>query len=442
VKGLAFAALGFLAAGSTAAAPAEVLTLERAVELALSNNRQVGIAALEVDRAEQRLGAARTNRLPSLSVDGTAGTTLTAISVTYPAGSFGDFPGTGPIPAEDTRIESPRSLAGNVSATLAQPLSQLKRIGLGTKLSEISRDLEREKLREQRAAVAGNTRRLYYGLLQIESSLRAAESQVALYRELERVVGQRVAQEAALPSDHLDVRARLASAEYQANSLRNERTSGQEQLNHLLGRELTREFELAEVGAPTTEELDLASALSRAIERRPDLAQARLSVDRADTDLRSKKAESIPDVSLSVSYVSFVNVDLVPRNIAIAGLQVKWEPFDWGKRKRERAEKALQVEQAKSGARERESAARLEVSRSFRKLQEARLLLQAQALGRQAAEEKLRVVTNKHREESALLKDVLEAQVALDQATYEHDRALTGFWTARADLQQAIGEER
>jgi outer membrane protein len=423
-------------------AAADVLTLDQAVELALTNNRRLGIAAMEVERAQHRVDASRAHRLPSLSFDGTMGSTLTTIRTTYPAGAFGDFPGIGPIPSQEATIEAAPSLAGNVSATLAQPLTQLKRINLGTRLSEITRETEREKLREQRAAVAADTRRLYYGLLQVESSLKAAESQVKLYRELDRIVGERVAQEAALRSDHLDVRARLASAEHQAGSLRNERTSGKEQLNHMMGREVTSDFETAAIPAPQAEELDLPSALSRAAALRPDLAQARLAVQQADTDLAMKRAESIPDVSLSVTYVSFVNVDLVPSNIAIAGLQVKWEPFDWGKRKKERAEKTLQVEQARNGARERESVARLEVSRYFRRLQEARLLLSARTLGREAEEEKLRVVTNRHREESALLKDVLEAQAALDQATYEYDRALAGFWTARADLQQAIGEER
>jgi outer membrane protein len=128
--------------------------------------------------------------------------------------------------------------------------------------------------------------------------------------------------------------------------------------------------------------------------------------------------------------------------VAIVGLQLKWEPFDWGRRGKEKAEKELQVEQAKSGAREAESRVRLEVAHAFRKLGEARLLLQAQRLGRDAAQERLRVVTLRNRQEASLLKDVLEAQASTSAAHAQYDQALMTYWTARADFRKALGEEQ
>jgi outer membrane protein TolC len=212
-------------------------------------------------------------------------------------------------------------------------------------------------------------------------------------------------------------------------------------MNHLLGRDLGAGFALAEVPEASLEEVDLPSAVSQALSRRADLAQARLNVERADTDRRLKKAESIPDLSLAVTYYSFYNVDLLPRNLAQAGLQLTWEPFDWGRKKKERAEKTLQVEQARRNVQEAESSARLEVAHHFRKLEEARLLVRAERLGREAAQEKMRTVAHRYREQAALLKDVLETQAALSSADNRYDRARLLYWTARADLQQALGEE-
>jgi outer membrane protein TolC len=420
----------------------EVLTLDEAVTLALQNNRGVAVAAMQVERAEKKVGAARARRLPSLEVQAMAGTTLNPIRISFPEGSFGTFPATGPIPSQDTVVEAPRSLTGNVNATLAQPLTQLHRIGLNTRLNELSRDSDRQKLREERASVVADVRRLYYGLLQTQSALRAKEEEVRVYQELDRVVGQQVAVEAALRSDGLEVKARLAGGEYERLSLQGDLATGKEQLNQLLGRDLTHDFAVAAVAEATVEEVDLASALARAIERRPDLAQARLSVEQADTDRRMKKAESIPELSLAVTYYSFINVDLLPRNIAQVGLQLKWEPFDWGRRGKERAEKQIQVEQAKTGAKDAEDRARIEVGQRFRKLQEARLLVDAERLGREASEEKLRVVASRHQQDASLLKDVLEAQAAMSAAQAKHDRALLTFWTAKADFQKAIGEEQ
>ncbi len=429
------------AAAETAPEIREVLTLDAAVALALENNRGVGMAAIAVERAERKVEAARTHRLPSLELQAMAGTTLTPISVTYPAGAFGSFPETGPIPGEDTVVETPRSLSGNVNATLAQPLTQLHRIGLNTKLNELSRDVEREKLREERATIAAEVRRLYYGLLQTKSALHAKQEQVGVYRELDRVVSEQLALEAVLASDALEVKARLASEEYELEGLRGDLATGKERMNQLLGRDIAHDFDVEAVAETSLEEVDLPSAIARALERRPDLGQARLAVEQADTDRRLKRAESIPDISLAVTYLSFVNVDLLPRNVAMAGVQLKWEPFDWGRRGKERAEKELGVQQAKSGARETEDAARIEVAQLFRSLREARLLIEAQRLAREAAREKLRVVTSRHRQDAALLKDVLEAEAELSAANAQYDRAYMTYWTARADFQKAIGEE-
>jgi outer membrane protein TolC len=420
---------------------ADVLSLDDAVSLALQNSRRLGIAALDVRRAEEKVAASRTKRLPNVQLEAMAGTTLNTIRVTFPEGAFGTFPSTGPIPDADTVVEAPRSLSGNVSATIAQPLTQLHRIGLGTKLQETSRDVEREKLREERAAVAAEVRQLYYGLLYAQSALAAAEEQVRVYRELDRVVGEQVAVEAALKADGLEVKARLAGEEYKLAGYRGELATAKERMNHLLGRDLSQDFSVQALPEASLEEVDLPSAMAKALQQRPDLAQARLAVEQADIDRRIKKAESIPDVSLALTYYSFINVDLLPRNIAQVGLQLKWEPLDWGRRARERAEKALQVEQAKTGVQEVEGKARIEVAHYFRELQEARLLLEAERLGREAAQERLRVASLRHRQDTALLKDVLEAQAATSAASAQFDRALQTYWTARADFQKALGEE-
>jgi outer membrane protein TolC len=40
------------------------------------------------------------------------------------------------------------------------------------------------------------------------------------------------------------------------------------------------------------------------------------------------------------------------------------------------------------------------------------------------------------------LKDVLQAQTSLANADYDYQKALLSFWTAKADFEKAIGEER
>ena len=154
-----------------------------------------------------------------------------------------------------------------------------------------------------------------------------------------------------------------------------------------------------------------------------------------------KRTERIPDVSLALSYTSNVNMDVLPRNLSAAGVQVKWEPFDWGRKGRELASKDRTIQQARLAVREAEDRAVIEINARYRKLTETRALLQVAQLGQDASREKLRVRTNQFQIQSALLADVLHQKVELADSTDRYQQALLAYWTAKADFDQAVGED-
>jgi len=119
-----------------AAQPAPVaitqrLTLDRAIQLAVENNRQIQTAALQLQKANEDVEVARTHRLPVFDIQGQAAQLLTPVDFAFPQGAFGEFPGVGPIPATDTDVSVPRQLTYYFSSQVSQPITQLFRIGLG-----------------------------------------------------------------------------------------------------------------------------------------------------------------------------------------------------------------------------------------------------------------------------------------------------------------------
>src|SRR5262249_42172247 len=160
-----------------------------------------------------------------------------------------------------------------------------------------------------------------------------------------------------------------------------------------------------------------------------DIREARLKVQQAEIDRRSTSAERIPDVSLALSYTSNFNIDALPRNLAAFGIQVKWEPWDWGRRGREVAAKAAVVEQAKLSVREVEDRAVLEINSRFRKLAEARAQLAVVDMARDVAREKLRVASNRYQVQAALLTDVLKLRSELADSNDSYQSTLMAFWT-------------
>jgi outer membrane protein len=146
-------------------------------------------------------------------------------------------------------------------------------------------------------------------------------------------------------------------------------------------------------------------------------------------------------VSAAVSYTSNFNMSVLPTNLATAGVQVKWEPFDWGRRSREMAAKSRTVEQAQLAVREAEDRAVVDINARFRALGEKRALLRVAEMAQGASREKLRVKSNQYQVQAALLNDVLQLRAELAGSDDRYQQALLAFWTAKADFELAIGEE-
>jgi outer membrane protein TolC len=200
-------------------------------------------------------------------------------------------------------------------------------------------------------------------------------------------------------------------------------------------------MELEDVTSISSLEVDLPAARAHALSNRPDVREARLKVKQAELDREAKRAERIPDVSLAASYTSNFNISVLPTNLATLGVQVKWEPFDWGRKSRELASRSHTVSQAQNGVRDAEDQAAIEINSRFRTLAEKRALLNVVAMSQTTAREKLRVKTNHYQIQSALLTDVLQLRTELADADDRYQQALLAFWTAKADFEQAVGEE-
>jgi outer membrane protein TolC len=242
-----------------------------------------------------------------------------------------------------------------------------------------------------------------------------------------------------LASDSMTVKAKLKQQRYQLLTLEDDFEVQKQSLNHLLGRDLRTQFTVEMQPVADVAESDLEIARKLALEQRPEVREARLQIKSAQLDVRRARAEYIPDVSLAVNYLSFQNVNFLPQNAGSAGLAVKWQPYDWGYKKHKIRELKHAAEQKELTEQDAEQRVLLDVEGKFRKLGETRMLLDAQTDAREAAEEKLREVTDQFTQQAALLSDLLQQQASVSQADAQYQQALAGFWMARAEFEKATG---
>src|SRR5215208_3187378 len=423
-----------------------VLTLDQAIALALKNNREAKNARLEIEKADDKLDAYRTRRLPSFKISSLVSQPLNSFDTTFERGVFGIYPGNIPVPLQDSVIKSSTNTTLLLAGQVTQPLTQLRRIGFQIKQQKLEVEISETKLHATEQSLVSEVKREYYAILQTEGAVRAAEESVKLYHELDRVTGEYVVQQVALKTDLMDVQTKVAKAEYEVLALNNSLSAQKEQLNHLLGRDVRTEFSVTdglETAQAAMRETDLMEARKRALEQRPEIREVRLRLQQANLDSRVKKSEFIPDVSLTLNTVTTVNYsNFVPRSANGIGIQVEWEVFDWGRKKHELAEKNRTIAQADNTVLETESRVLLDVNSRFRTLLETCQLIRIAKLAQTTARANVQVAANKYRLDAVLLKDVLTAQTSLANANYEYQKTLLSFWTAKADFEKALGEDK
>jgi len=418
-----------------------LLTLDDAVSLALSNNRLVKNSSLEAKKYDLQVSTARTRRLPQFQFAVLGGELMNSADFTFPAGAFGTFPSTGPIPATKTEVRSPVRFATFTNASVNEPLIQQYKISLGIRATELGRDIAKEDVRAERQKIAADVRNAYFDLVATQSGIEAAAQAVKTLEEAQRLTAQYRAQETVLKADALEVDARLAKSRYDLSVAENGLASQREHLNQLLVRGLNTPFRVNSMLEDDPTDLTLDAARQRASQNRPEVRQAHLKERQAEYDRRIAKADYLPDLFLSVQYLGLNNIAVLPQNVGVGGFLLTWEPFDWGRRRNKVAEKTKTVEQARNGVQETESQIAVEVGAKYRKWQEAALLLKSTRLSQEAAAEQFRVTGNKYKEQAALVKDLLQAQGRSSEADFQYQQALSSYWSAFAELRRAIGEE-
>jgi outer membrane protein len=384
---------------------------------------------------------AKTNYLPRLDTYVLAGSPLQTLNFVVPAGTFGTYPTIGPIPAKNSNISSPQQFGAFISGSAAQPLTQIYKVNLAVTQARLGIDLAKEQLRGQEQETARQVKEAYYQVGELQAQVASAKAAVQALIQLSTLTEQRLAQQTVLESDSLSVNSKLKQQRYQLLVVEDSFEIQKQNLNRLLGRDLRTPFSVEMKPFGDLAEWDLETARNQALEQRPEIRGARLQTKIAEMDVRREHAEYIPNLSLQASYLGFQNVRFLPQNVGNVGFLFQWQPFDWGYKKHRIGELKAATEQKETAEQDVEARVLLDVEDKFRKLGEARMLLDAQTDQREAEQVRLREVTNRYNQQAALLSDLLQQHAAVSEAEAKYQQALAGLWTARAEFEKAIGTE-
>ena len=421
--------------------PAKPLTLQEAVLLARSHNRELKEAGLEIHKQKEAFSEAKTQLYPRFDTYFLASELLTPLDFTIRSGTFGTFPATGPIPAKDSKIHTPARPVAIASITATQPLTQLFRINLSIKQQKLTAELSQQSYFEREQELVNEVRRGYYAILQSQSELKSQRALLAYLEELQQLIGRRLQQEAVLKADSLRITAQRTKAFYQLTVIQDALADRKEALNHLLGRDLQAEFTVEMVPTSLPEESSVQEARKIATEMRPEIKAETIKKERAALETKIEKTRYIPDISIQANYLTAPNISFLPQNLGAVGVLLTWQPWDWGQKRHNIAQKVDAEKQAQLSIDNVRDQVVLEVDSTFRRLREARELLTAAQAARDAEAEALRNEMDAYSHQTIVLSDLLEQQSSVASAEDQYRQGLLAFWKARADFQRALGEE-
>jgi outer membrane protein TolC len=245
----------------------------------------------------------------------------------------------------------------------------------------------------------------------------------------------------------LVVKSDLLRAEVRIAELEQERFQAQSQvkvaraaLNAAMGVEIDRSFRLVtalERGAEAPGSLE--AWISRSLENRPDLQQMQFQEMMAEEEVKKAKAAHLPGLYLSGSYeINSEDFSETANNYTL-GAVMRFNLFSGFGLQSKVDEAIANLCQTKAMARQLELGIGVETRQAFFMAQSAYQRIGVAQAAVAQAEEGLRIVRNRYESGLFTIVNLLDAEVALQQARTNHFHSLHDFEVATARLNLAAG---
>ena len=460
-----------------------VLSLDSCRQMALRNNKQLGISKQKQEMAANLRKSARTKYLPHVSAIGTYEYTSEAISLlseTQKAefSGLGTALGTGltqslgPMMKQDSKLAAVMGKLGPTMETalnglgqkivdafetdtrnifagsimLSQPLFMGGSIIALNKMASIQEEMASHSMDARRQATLYRIDQAYWQVVSLYHKKKLAESYRDLVQKLSGDVHKMIDEGVATKSDGLSVDVKVNEAEMTLAKVNDGLVLSRMLLNQLCGLPLDESVTLVDELAEQIAVVELTPELDveRAVENRPELKMLQNTVDLSKQATNVLRAGNLPQVLLTGGYAVsnpslFNGFENKFRGFWHVGVMMRVPIWNWGDvMYKIRASKGatniarLELEEARE-------LIELQVNQNTFKVDEANKKLTMAQTNIQRADENLRMANLGFREGVITPATVMEAQTAWLQAQSQKIDAEIDVRLSQVDLQKAMG---
>jgi outer membrane protein len=418
---------------------AKALTLADAEHLALRQSPELAISQKSVDAADRRVKAARSQRLPRLSVDSNLLLWNEEIAFQIPGPPNPDMPDMPTLIDVVVRGQ----VTSTTTVTVAQPLTPLIAISDLIEVEEAGRSASEAELQGTRVDVAFRATDGYLVVLLAQAGQQVATQRVA---QVEAQLGRaRALVEGGVlqPVDVMRLEVALAAAQRELITAELQVRLALGNLILALGLPADAAVDVQDTLPPEPQPPPAAAgeAMASAVEQRADVRALTFRAQQAESGASAAKASLYPVVAAIGTFQhSEGGGSLQAADSLFAGLTLQWNVWDWGHTWQNYKAAEIQAAQVDLAAARMVDVVRLQVAGAASDAQSAYQALAVTRTGLAAAEEAYRIQSDRFSEGVATTTDVIDAEIEVTQARLGYASARYAYFRALASLARATGQ--
>jgi outer membrane protein TolC len=428
--------------GSPNAAPM-VLTLEKAIEVALGQNKDVLIADQDRLKSDAQIGEAWSGALPQVSFAGGYTRNIQKPVMFIPPNT--------PVLNPTNKTQSIAFASNNsyqMGIQLAQPLFSRK-VGVALEIAKTYDQFTQEGYRATQQSVVLNVKKTFYGVLLsrrlVEANRQALDVVRANYENVKSLYNNGNAAE----FDLLRAEVQLANTEPTLISAENNFVLAKNGLKALLSIPLEQEIDIE--GDFVFEPVDAAvlnESARTAVSQNPLLSQLTLQESMLEKNISIERANYYPTLALTGAYMwqtqdnTFQFSDYNWAKILTVGVSMSFPIFD-GFRTSERIQEAVtDKEKVRYTRLKVEEGLRIQVQSGELKMAEAQRRIEGQEKNVGQAKKAVHIAQTRFKSGVGTQLELMDAQVAMTRTQTNYAQAIYDFLVAKAEWQYAMGAEK
>jgi outer membrane protein len=417
------------AAAQTNAPPAQVLTLEAALQEMLAHNPQVVAAQQTVVAAQQNITVARAGFAPTVSANGQGAYGTSSSTVFTSSGT--------PAPLQNVTGTGTLSISGNL------PLYDSGKNQAAVSAAEAALATARASLRQTTQDTALSVATAYFSVLQAERLTTVRQALLASAQAQLALTQARVRAGVAAQSDVFQVQAQVAQAQVDLLSAQSQIGTSKAAFLAAVGLDAAMPVEVqAPAAPPLVVPVDASAAMQAAATNRPEVAKAQAGVASGQAGLDQARIAAGLQVNVGVgtTYVPVSTSSLLNNSVSY-GLNgtVSFPLFDAGKGHAEIASAQASLHAAQAQLDAAVLTARQNAYQAYLTAVQNAAQVTATETAQAAAEEALRVAEGRYRAGVGTIVEVITARAQAAQAEVNAANAVYNYQSALVTLQHAQG---